>query len=179
MFIVGKLHISPKCSSGGRAHLLFDPPRCPKNKTTGRDEITTEQWQMAVISYERGCRRCDGLGDELQVRAHKADDDASDAQPKEAPAHALSATTHSHARAATCNAESDALDVTLLPKMANLHMFKALRPITIVPAHLKVQSKVVFDQLQGHDGAHTAHGIPDPAMMGFRRGLQCVEVVSA
>lgn len=179
--------------------------RCPRSKTMGRDDITTEQWQMAVetnddvaaaMAWATNCRFAHMTPATRQATAIIARTTTfsarSDVQPKEAhavnasaepPAHAVSASAHNHAsdahaRAATHTAESDALGVSLLPELANPHLVQALRPITIVPAHLKVQSKVVFGQLQGHGGAHTADGIPDPAIMGFRRGSQCAEVVS-
>lgn len=111
--------------------------RCPRHKTTGRDEITTEQWHMVAITNEQvaaamawatSCR----FAHMAPVTTRRAPNGVqsmhmsaeSDAQPKDA----LQAVRGTHARAATHNAESDSLDVTLLPKMANPHCSRPSDP---------------------------------------------------
>lgn len=72
-------------------------------------------------------------------------------------------------------APTKVVDVTIFPNVPAPRVFKALRPITILPADAKIRSKLTARQTQAHDGRNCPDAPPDAAL---RRGYQCAEVIA-
>lgn len=156
----------PLLDEGQRA-LGDDDTRTARDKGTSAQEKQTDDID-AHLSQDAcantACPEFDRNSEhgERADAGHDQEPTRPAAQPKRAQAHAVSAlASHllctANARAHEHAYKSDAvvldvLDVALLPKIANLHFFKFLRPTTTVPVHLKVHSTVLFDLLQPRGG---------------------------
>lgn len=58
--------------------------------------------------------------------------------------------------------------MSLLPQVLRPYLFKALRPITILPANLRISSRVVLGTFPTCNGWHCQNGV---GRFGFKRSI--------
>lgn len=70
------------------------------------------------------------------------------------------------------------IDVRLLPKDRAPEQFRLLRPITILPSGMNIESRIMLQLVGEFDNGGTHRAAPEPNMLGFRRAHQCSELMA-